>query len=125
VVWGGLKRLIVLCRQWMGVELDQAVGKNDGSKDGVHYFKCRPNYGVLVPKSKVKRAGAAMKGSAGNTPISSGPESVDYATGSGSISLATSGASGSSEAEASSPSPFASPSIAQRKPGDGSSSGHR
>ena len=109
----------------MGVELDQPSGKNDGSKDNVRYFKCRPNYGVLVPKSKVKRAGGALKASATNTPVSSGPESVDYATGSGSISLATSGASGSSEAEASSPSPFASPSIARRKMGASSSSGHR
>lgn len=106
----------------MGIELDQPTGKNDGSKDGVRYFSCRPNYGVLIPKSKVKRAGSAAKASASSTPISSGAESADYATGSGSISLATSGASGSSEAEASSPSPYGSPAISRRKVGASSSS---
>lgn len=95
----------------MGIELDQPTGKNDGSKDGVHYFECRQHHGVLVPKSNVRRA-RVVKASTTSTPISSGTESIDYATGSGSISLATSGAtSGSSGAEATSPSPYASPSI--------------
>ena len=42
-------------RFWLGVELDQAHGKNDGSRSGVKYFKCKPNHGVFVLPSKVKR----------------------------------------------------------------------
>ena len=99
----------------MGVELDSPTGKNDGSVNGIRYFKCRPNYGIFLLQSRVKRAdGAAKKVSANNTPISSGAESTDYA--SGSISLAT-----SSEAEASSPSPYASPGANRKKLGVSSS----
>ena len=111
----------------MGIELDQPSGKNDGSKDGVRYFECRQNHGVLVPKSKVRRARVIKTSTpTTSTPISSGTESIDYGTGSGSISLATSGAtSGSSGAEASSPSPYASPSIRRKALGTSSSSTSR
>ncbi|KAH9854440.1 dynactin [Lenzites betulinus] len=40
--------------KWIGIELYEAVGKNDGTVQGVKYFSCRPNYGVFVRPSQVK-----------------------------------------------------------------------
>lgn len=33
---------------FIGVELDDPVGKNDGSVEGVSYFKCEPGHGLFV-----------------------------------------------------------------------------
>ncbi|XP_032240809.1 CAP-Gly domain-containing linker protein 3 isoform X2 [Nematostella vectensis] len=46
--------------EWVGVELDQPVGKNDGSVDGVQYFQCEPNHGIFAPASKVTRNGTTQ-----------------------------------------------------------------
>ncbi|VDN06129.1 unnamed protein product [Thelazia callipaeda] len=40
---------------WAGIELDQPVGKNDGSVQGKRYFTCRPPYGLFAAASKVVR----------------------------------------------------------------------
>ncbi|KAI0658356.1 dynactin [Cubamyces menziesii] len=40
--------------KWIGIELYEPNGKNDGSVQGVKYFNCRPNYGVFVRPSQVK-----------------------------------------------------------------------
>jgi len=40
---------------WLGIELDDAVGKNDGSVNGVSYFVCPKNKGVFAPPSRVNR----------------------------------------------------------------------
>ena len=38
---------------WAGVELDIPEGRNDGSKDGIVYFKCKPKYGLFAPPDKI------------------------------------------------------------------------
>eukprot|EP00049_Salpingoeca_infusionum_P006334 m.105252 g.105252 ORF g.105252 m.105252 type:complete len:602 (+) comp13276_c0_seq1:229-2034(+) len=37
---------------WVGVELDESVGKNDGSVHGVRYFKCASGHGVFAQPEK-------------------------------------------------------------------------
>lgn len=40
--------------KWIGVELYEPNGKNDGSINGVAYFSCKLNYGVFVRQSQIK-----------------------------------------------------------------------
>lgn len=40
--------------EWAGVELEEKVGKNDGSVAGKRYFKCEALYGVFAPVGKVE-----------------------------------------------------------------------
>uniref|UniRef100_A0A1A8UW44 Kinesin family member 13Bb n=1 Tax=Nothobranchius furzeri TaxID=105023 RepID=A0A1A8UW44_NOTFU len=46
---------------WVGVELEVPAGKNDGSVDGKHYFRCNPGYGVLVRPDRVTRGGTRRR----------------------------------------------------------------
>lgn len=34
--------------EWIGLELDEATGKNDGAVQGERYFDCEPGYGMFV-----------------------------------------------------------------------------
>jgi hypothetical protein len=40
--------------KWIGIELYEPNGKNDGSVAGVSYFTCKPNYGIFVRTSQIK-----------------------------------------------------------------------
>jgi hypothetical protein len=39
---------------WVGVELDEPLGKNDGSVAEVHYFACAPGRGLFARPTKVR-----------------------------------------------------------------------
>ncbi|KAF4113532.1 CAP-Gly domain-containing linker protein 2 isoform X2 [Onychostoma macrolepis] len=41
--------------QWAGVVLNDLVGKNDGSVNGVRYFECQPLQGIFTRPSKLMR----------------------------------------------------------------------
>ena len=43
---------------WVGLSLQRAVGRNDGSVRGVRYFTCLPEHGLFVPPSHVTTAPA-------------------------------------------------------------------
>lgn len=40
--------------KWVGIELVELKGKNNGSIQNVEYFKCKPLHGVFVRPSQVK-----------------------------------------------------------------------
>ena len=40
---------------WVGIELSDSLGKNDGSVQGQRYFDCKANFGVFVRESQIKR----------------------------------------------------------------------
>eukprot|EP00971_Amphidinium_carterae_P311834 6198314-Amphidinium_carterae.1 len=38
---------------WVGVELDDNVGKNDGIIKDIRYFECKPTHGIFVRQAAV------------------------------------------------------------------------
>lgn len=40
---------------WIGVEFDDATGKNDGSAKGVRYFQCDADHGMFLKPTMILR----------------------------------------------------------------------
>ena len=45
--------LHIAAGDWLGLELPDSSGKNDGSVKGERYFECRPGHGIFVRKESV------------------------------------------------------------------------
>ena len=41
--------------EWMGIELDEKAGKNNGSVKGKTYFDCKPEHGLFVRPTAVTK----------------------------------------------------------------------
>eukprot|EP01091_Cochliopodium_minus_P014209 TRINITY_DN4789_c0_g1_i1.p1 TRINITY_DN4789_c0_g1~~TRINITY_DN4789_c0_g1_i1.p1 ORF type:complete len:228 (-),score=84.48 TRINITY_DN4789_c0_g1_i1:55-738(-) len=39
---------------WVGVQLDEPVGKNDGSVNGKRYFNCPKSYGIFIQPDQIE-----------------------------------------------------------------------
>lgn len=55
---------------WYGIELNRPQGKNDGSVQGVRYFRCEDRYGIFVQFSRIARLIRSKK----TNSIVSGPD---------------------------------------------------
>ena len=54
--------------EWVGVELLHPDGQHDGSVQGLRYFRCQPNHGVIVHADAVTLRGQQDSGGDGLSP---------------------------------------------------------
>ncbi len=92
---------------WVGVELDDDSGKNDGAVQGERYFDCTPGRGMFVRPSTVTilRAAPAPTPTPKPAPVRRGSRTTSIAGRAGSISESTVGKRMSLNAPSPSPVP--------------------
>jgi len=42
--------------EWCGIELDDPLGKNNGTVEGIKYFECEDKFGLFTPIAKVSKS---------------------------------------------------------------------
>lgn len=56
--------------RWVGVELDEPKGKNDGTVQGVAYFSCQMHYGMFVRITQIERIEAVPSAASASALVS-------------------------------------------------------
>eukprot|EP00929_Paragymnodinium_shiwhaense_P071339 TRINITY_DN36282_c0_g1_i1.p1 TRINITY_DN36282_c0_g1~~TRINITY_DN36282_c0_g1_i1.p1 ORF type:complete len:1395 (+),score=544.42 TRINITY_DN36282_c0_g1_i1:208-4392(+) len=84
---------------WVGIDLDEAVGKNNGHVQGVQYFTCEDQHGIFVRPAQCVAAKGAAKAKAG--PAKARPKSMK--SGSANLEKPAEGASAASSQPPKSP----------------------
>ena len=75
--------LLSITGLWLGIELDDADGKNDGSVNGVSYFSCGVNRGVFAPPNRVQRAARSVSRSVSRASSTESLNSIGLTDGGG------------------------------------------
>ncbi|XP_074640389.1 CAP-Gly domain-containing linker protein 4-like isoform X2 [Tubulanus polymorphus] len=65
---------------WAGIELDESIGKNDGSVGNISYFQCPKNHGIFAPINKVTKEGNSFMRTAKTGRRSSSPQALRAVT---------------------------------------------
>uniref|UniRef100_A0A670ZRS6 Dynactin subunit 1 n=1 Tax=Pseudonaja textilis TaxID=8673 RepID=A0A670ZRS6_PSETE len=90
--------------KWVGVILDEAKGKNDGTVQGRRYFTCEENHGIFVRQSQIQVFEDGADTTSPETPEASASRVPKRGrptrTGSSATSSSTAGLSGSASASA-------------------------
>ncbi|PWY89512.1 dynactin [Aspergillus sclerotioniger CBS 115572] len=85
--------------EWIGIELDEPTGKNDGAVQGERYFDCKPGFGMFVRPTAIAAVveqparptkPAAPKGNANNPPANRSRAQSGVITGSSGLKRPTS-----------------------------------
>ncbi|EME89755.1 uncharacterized protein MYCFIDRAFT_213783 [Pseudocercospora fijiensis CIRAD86] len=103
--------------EWVGVELGDASGKNDGSVQGQRYFDCPPRHGIFCRPSGISRvveeAKLKAKPAGNGAPVKARPSSVHTAlNGTRRQTLTQAGAGPGKRASTTSDSPTPAPRVA-------------
>ncbi|CAH8535486.1 unnamed protein product [Schistosoma turkestanicum] len=51
---------------WYGIELDQPVGKNNGSINGIRYFDCNIGHGIFAPINRIQKLPSTIRSMSSN-----------------------------------------------------------
>ncbi|XP_075890184.1 dynactin subunit 1-like isoform X3 [Nelusetta ayraudi] len=64
--------------KWVGVILNEAKGKNDGTVQGKRYFTCEENHGIFVRQSQIQVVDDGSSATSPDTPESSLPRTLRH-----------------------------------------------
>uniref|UniRef100_A0A2S2QYW5 Restin n=1 Tax=Sipha flava TaxID=143950 RepID=A0A2S2QYW5_9HEMI len=68
--------------EWCGIELDDPLGKNNGTVEGIKYFECEDKFGLFTPIAKVSKSPMSSSRMSTNCAIHKAKRSPDSLNGS-------------------------------------------